>query len=648
MLCGVSFTRDAYNNTVVPGYVNQYVLTDIYLSTISTPTLRRAPLPSIATLVNPFASLLRICISIFRAFLFALLSRLPGSEQAVKKISVANTAILYHDGRALATCESGPPMRVSLPSLETIGWYNGKKADGEPQEVEKGPKIGGTGPLSWMREWITAHPKVDPETNEMLFFNSMFLPPYVHYSIVPAEQDVKPCATAPARLLNAPVSGVSSAKMMHDFGVSHNHTVIMDLPLSLDPTNLIKNKPSIMYDPSRPSRFGVFPRREPDNVRWFETDACCIFHTANTWDVTNPHTETVDSVDMLACRMISADVVFSGGNVSAPKAPRKTAKKVATAQAKRGRGLSKKFDPAYYEKSPLLDYSPPELKPLLLKTNLEDASSDDDLYCPGPQAIENAQDRLYYYSFSLNSPPWQNSIRWQFALSKVHFDFPSVAPGKEMSSARYVYGCTSTRHTFNTSLGLGAKMDCLVKFDVQTLIVLGKAQDPPIGPYSALDTRDAEDVLHEQRQREERDEEPEGDTIQVFQAPKGIYLQEPRFVPSSSYDPSLNGCDEDAGFLLTYVFDETQLLPSGEAAPDAASELWIIDAKNMRDVLAKVKLPQRVPYGFHAGWFTEEMIRKQRPWSERRAVKGISEGKKGVAQKIGRWVIDQTIWAIGG
>ncbi len=70
--------------------------------------------------------------------------------------------------------------------------------------------------------------------------------------------------------------------MMHEFGVFFDHTVIIDLPLSLDPLKLAKKKPDIAYDPSGRSRFGVFPRHQPKHVRWFETDACCIFHTVNT------------------------------------------------------------------------------------------------------------------------------------------------------------------------------------------------------------------------------------------------------------------------------------------------------------------------------------------------------------------------------
>lgn len=157
MLSGVAFTHDGEaEGGVRPEFVNQYILTDVYRSTLSTPALRTPILPSIATLVNPLSSLYTIILRIFRTILLVILSHLPGSQQAIKKISVANTNILYHDGRALATCESGPPIRVSLPGLETVGWFNGRKAEGE-LTGEDGVGFGGQGMLSFMKEWTTAH-----------------------------------------------------------------------------------------------------------------------------------------------------------------------------------------------------------------------------------------------------------------------------------------------------------------------------------------------------------------------------------------------------------------------------------------------------------------------------------------------------------
>ena len=157
MLTGVLFRRVGEKGTQVqPEFVNQYILTDLYLSATTSRHLRTPIMPSIATLVDPLSSFFRILFVTIRTVLLVLLSRLPGSEYAIKKISVANTAFLYHDGRALATCESGPPMRVSLPGLETVGWYNGKTAEGE-KGTEPGSGFGGDGLLGQMKEWTTAH-----------------------------------------------------------------------------------------------------------------------------------------------------------------------------------------------------------------------------------------------------------------------------------------------------------------------------------------------------------------------------------------------------------------------------------------------------------------------------------------------------------
>ena len=636
MLCGVSFSRNPLDDTIRPEYVNQYVLTDVFLNTTTTPPMRKSPLPSITTLSNPFASLLTICLSIFRSMFLVLLSHLPGSEQAIKRISVANTAVLYHDGRALATCESGPPMRVQLPSLETIGWFNGKKAEGEPQEEDESPPLGGSGPFAFMREWITAHPKVDPETNEMLLFNSTFVPPYVHYSIIPAEKRQDQNTSASLRRLNLPIPGISSAKMMHDFGVSHDHTIIMDLPLALDPTNLTKNQPSIVYDPGKTSRFGVFPRRDPSSVRWFETEACCIFHTANAWDVYDYNSTKLQSVDFLVCRMTSANVVYAGGNIAPPTPNRNNIRKVAKTRLRSMVTDPDKFDPALYEKSPLLENPLPNAEQL--ENDAHSSDEDDD------EIDDEHQDRLYYYSFDMTSPKMENKITHQFSLSVIPFDFPSVRPSNSMSEARFIFGCSSTRHQFDSSLGRAAKMDCIIKIDAQELIRRGKA-NPPRPVSGCVDDRSLEDILLVQRDREHRGD-LDGlakEAIQVFQAPPHTYAQEPRFVPRNT------ASSEDDGYLVTYMFDEKAHLDpvTGGPLPSAHSELWVIDARNMRDVVAKVSLPTRVPYGFHAGWFSDGDVSSQRDVEEFRQHKSREHGGP-LRKRIGRKAIDWALWGIGG
>jgi carotenoid cleavage dioxygenase-like enzyme len=536
MLSGVAFRRTE-NGRIQPEFVNQYILTDAYISTVTTPSLRLPILPSIATLVNPASSLFIITLRIFRAIFLVLLSHLPGSRQAIKKISVANTGILYHDGRALATCESGPPMRVALPGLETVGWFDGQKTEGEPLTEEvSGDKFGGAGLVGWMKEWTTAHPRIDPITNELILFHSTFVAPFVYYSIIPSTYNTK-SLIPPPRLVNAAIPGIKSAKMMHDFGVSLTHTVIMNLPLSLDPRNLARNEPVVSYDPSGRSRFGIFPRWQSDNVRWFETAPCCIFHTANTWDEISPMTSQTTAVNMLACRLTSASLVYSAGDVAAPVPKRATVEK------------------------------------------------------------EEEQCRLYYFRFDLTSDSTSNTITHQWALSAIPFEFPSIRDNVSMTNTQYVYGCSVSGSTFGAALGRAVKIDSLVKIDAHTLIARGISK-PPTSVTGCVDMRTVSEIL--------ASSDP-NDPIQIFKLPTGWYAQESRFVPR------FNGVSEDDGWILSYVFDESQLDDYGNAPPRAKSELWIINAKDIKTVVVRVTLPQRVPYGLHGNWFSEEEIANQRP-----------------------------------
>ncbi|CAL8994281.1 unnamed protein product [Prunus brigantina] len=73
----------------------------------------------------------------------------------------------------------------------------------------------------------------------------------------------------------------------------------------------------------------------------------------------------------------------------------------------------------------------------------------------------------------------------------------------------------------------------------------------------------------------------------------GCYGGEPFFVAREPENPE---ADEDDGYVVTYVHDEK----AGE------SRFLVMDAKSPRlDIVADVRLPRRVPYGFH-GLFVKE------------------------------------------
>lgn len=71
-----------------------------------------------------------------------------------------------------------------------------------------------------------------------------------------------------------------------------------------------------------------------------------------------------------------------------------------------------------------------------------------------------------------------------------------------------------------------------------------------------------------------------------FDFPPGVYGSEPAFAPR----PGAGA--EDDGYLVTFTTDT-----------DGRSEAYVIDARDMgAPALARIKLPQRVPLGFHGVW----------------------------------------------
>ena len=362
-------------------------------------------------------------------------------------------------------------------------------------------------------------------------FHSTFIRPFVRYSVVPSSKgDTFQGPSTPK--LGRPIPGISAPRMMHDFGVSRKHTVIIDMPLTLNPFHLLWNKPVVDFDRQMPTRFGVFPRHEPDHVRWFETEACCIFHTVNTWD---EPAETAkgrfEAVNMLSCRMTSASIIYAVGNIPVPN---------------------------------------------------------------GEQPLMEEECRLYYHQFIVDGP--NRGILNEWALSAIPFEFPHVPEAYSMSSTRYVYGCSTSRGSYQQQLQDTMKIGSIVKVNVAELIARGMRKQPE-AIHGCVDRRSVEEII--------ASEDPH-DPIQIFAMPEGVYAQECVFIAKN------RGETEDDGWLLTFVFDESQLGANECPNEDAFSELWIIDARSMRTVVGKIKIPQRVPYGLHGNWFSKQDIENQR------------------------------------
>lgn len=199
MLHGVHFPETTSEDPR-PRFTNRHLATPVLTLSLA---LLGSPLPSISLLIAPLSSLHRIVAAIAQTFLLAI-------QASVGTLSVANTNVVWWgkglgteaqqqktaesalDQRLLALCESGPPLEVRLPGLETVGWDK-LRDTATGSGLDEGPDGRKARWYSWRRwglpalqeDWMTAHPRVDPVNGDLVFFScQMFAKPYVRYSVI--------------------------------------------------------------------------------------------------------------------------------------------------------------------------------------------------------------------------------------------------------------------------------------------------------------------------------------------------------------------------------------------------------------------------------------------------------------------------------
>lgn len=190
----------------------------------------------------------------------------PSGTNPPRFKNTANTSVLWHHGKLLALWEAGPPTEVRIPDLETVGLYT----------------FGGK-----LKHPFTAHPKVDPVSGEVLCFGyNLIAKPYLQYSVI-----------APSgRIVSTTEIDLPRPVMMHDFAVTANYVVFLDLPEVFSLERAIRGEPPFKFDPEAGARIGILPRRaEGTAIRWFAISPCYVFHTLNAW-------EEGDEVVVVACR----------------------------------------------------------------------------------------------------------------------------------------------------------------------------------------------------------------------------------------------------------------------------------------------------------------------------------------------------------
>ncbi len=169
-------------------------------------------------------------------------------------VGLANTHVVRHAGRILALEEGSFPNEVS-PELDTIGPCD---FDGR------------------LRTPFTAHPHTCPETGEMHFFGyELVQAPFVTYHVVDRD----------GVLVHSQPIEVGGPTMVHDFAISRNYAIFLDLPLVFDLDLAVSGSMPFEWRPSYGARIGLL-RRDGSGAapRWFDVPLCYVFHVMNAWD----------------------------------------------------------------------------------------------------------------------------------------------------------------------------------------------------------------------------------------------------------------------------------------------------------------------------------------------------------------------------
>ena len=75
------------------------------------------------------------------------------------------------------------------------------------------------------------------------------------------------------------------SSMVHDFLVTRRHVLFPILPLTGSLERAMRGGPAFAWEPDKGAFVGVMARDAGvETIRWFETEACYVFHPMNAWE----------------------------------------------------------------------------------------------------------------------------------------------------------------------------------------------------------------------------------------------------------------------------------------------------------------------------------------------------------------------------
>ncbi|KAL0288587.1 UNVERIFIED_CONTAM: Carotenoid 9,10(9',10')-cleavage dioxygenase [Sesamum angustifolium] len=461
MLHALYFNKDSSDGSWTTFYNNKYVSTD----SLELEKQRKKPVFLPATEGDPPA--------VLSAFLLNLV------RFGVPNKNMSNTNVFEHAGKLYAVSENDvAPYEIDIHTLETLGTWDHDIAQ------------------SWNRP-STSHPKRAPYTNELVTIGIDARKPYLVVGVISADG---------TKLLHKVDLKFERSVFCHEVGVTQRYNVIMDFPIIIDLSRLLRGGSIIRYEKEKYARIGIMPRYgDADSVQWFEVETCCTFHIINCYE------EDDDEVVVMGCR--APDSIIPGPDLGKGKLE----------WFSRGFKKPNSDNHHHMQQEGFLFARPYEWR-LNMKTGQVKEK-----YLVGPD-------------FALDFP----FINHNFTGLKNKYAYTQVVDSAASSAAGMVkYG--------------GLAKVCLQERNVQFLEGINQ----------------------------------NGGGAEEYRKIEYHMFPENTFCTGASFVPKQGAADEDDGWLITFVHNEDTNI----------SEVYIVDAKKISsEAVAKIRLPCRVPYGFHGAY----------------------------------------------
>jgi len=171
----------------------------------------------------------------------------PGDPPGPNK-NVSHTHVIHHAGRILSLHENGLPYELTS-ELDTVGPY------------DYGERVGPA---------MTAHPRIDSVTGELVFYRYWGERPYLHYYVADREGRIT---------VSVPIE-IPDSVVLHDFILTERHVGWVIGPGLLDARTRER-----VWRPELGTRIIVLPRDgDLAGLRTYTTEAFFVLHFMNTYE----------------------------------------------------------------------------------------------------------------------------------------------------------------------------------------------------------------------------------------------------------------------------------------------------------------------------------------------------------------------------